>query len=456
MTENTKKSYYETAIFNQEFGLCSYCNSPQTDDNWCKNCNLKHFQSSKWTSGNIPIDDFVKEAQSKARNYGEVIEWIPYNRLRNIQYLAQGGFSTIFKAIWLDGHIHSWNNNKQDWEKFRYELKQNDYENAIDNIKSPLEENQKYGFHVVLKSLNNSSNINENFLNEWKNHLQFTYLAKDFYTNVVKIYGITRDPSSLDYMIVLKEIKQGSLRSNLLIKKYNPKDKYHNLYDISSSLSSLHKCNLVHGDFHSGNLLLEDVFDIYISDFGLSRPADQPINSNDIYGVLSYMAPEVLRGKPYTKASDIYSFGIIMWEFTSGVPAFNNLSHDFTLSLKICEGFRPKIIEGTDPDFEKLMKKCWDTDPNNRPTADYLLEIFDVWSTIHLIEMDHEKRIQISENESIVENHPSSCYTISKFDFSAKINENLELLSSKIIINEEDFNNITRSIESLENCKIGE
>jgi serine/threonine protein kinase len=75
-----------------------------------------------------------------------------------------------------------------------------------------------------------------------------------------------------------------------------------------------------------------------ISDFGL-------INSNEIYGVIPYMAPEVLRGKPYTKIAAIYSFGIIMWEFTSGIPAFNNRSHDFDLSLEIYKGLRPRLMK---------------------------------------------------------------------------------------------------------------
>ncbi len=69
-------------------------------------------------------------------------------------------------------------------------------------------------------------------------------------------------------MIVLEEMKNGSLRSNLVIKKYNPNDKYVDLYDVAISLSALHKCNLIHGDFHSGNLLLLDQADIYISDLG--------------------------------------------------------------------------------------------------------------------------------------------------------------------------------------------
>ena len=142
----------------------------------------------------------------------------------------------------------------------------------------------------------------------------------------------------------MDKIPFGSLRNNLLIKKYNPNDKLSNLCIILVQLEAIHKLNLIHGDFHNGNLLCEyDNSSIYISDLGLCRPANQSDIKNEIYGVLPYMAPEVLRGKPYTKAADIYSFGIIMWEMTSGVSAFHNIPHEFHLSLDICKGIESKL-----------------------------------------------------------------------------------------------------------------
>ena len=110
------------------------------------------------------------------------------------------------------------------------------------------------------------------------------------------------------------------------------------------------------------------------------------------------MAPEVLRGKPYTKAADIYSFGIIMWEMTSGVPAFHNIPHDLNLSLNICKGIRPEIIEGTMPEYVDLMKRCWDNAPEKRPTANELEQIFFEWSEKYPIEKDEEKRIPVPGN----------------------------------------------------------
>ncbi|POG73365.1 kinase-like domain-containing protein [Rhizophagus irregularis DAOM 181602=DAOM 197198] len=198
-------------------------------------------------------------------------------------------------------------------------------------------------------------------------------------------------------MIVMRLMEKGNLRSNLSIKKNNLFEKYSSLMYIAQALLTLHKRNLVHGDFHSGNVLLNNPDIHVISDFGLSGPVDKTANTNEIYGVIPYMAPEVLRGKPYTKAADIYSFGIIMWELTSGIPAFNNRSHDFDLSLDICKGLRPKIVECTLPVYVRLMKRCWDSDPNKRPTADELVEILSIWYDCgdKLLKLEYDSRIPV-------------------------------------------------------------
>src|SRR2546421_13078205 len=132
-----------------KYGLCPECNKPKTSKYWCNQCNGKQFQQDfpNWTSGNNYIDNFIQETQLNAQHSFHVLEWIPYNRLTNIKYLAKGGFSTVYKAIWLDGYIENWDNGK--WGRY------------IRNINSDEE-----GYSVVIKSLNNSSNINEEFLNE--------------------------------------------------------------------------------------------------------------------------------------------------------------------------------------------------------------------------------------------------------------------------------------------------
>ncbi|RIB23300.1 hypothetical protein C2G38_2171663 [Gigaspora rosea] len=71
-------------------------------------------------------------------------------------------------------------------------------------------------------------------------------------------------------------------------------------------------------------------------------------------------SPEVLDGKPYSTASDIYSFGMIMWEILYGAPVFNNRNFDLQLQIEICiNGLRPITNKDAPQIYVDLMKKCW-------------------------------------------------------------------------------------------------
>ncbi|POG82781.1 kinase-like domain-containing protein, partial [Rhizophagus irregularis DAOM 181602=DAOM 197198] len=78
------------------------------------------------------------------------------------------------------------------------------------------------------------------------------------------------------------------------------------------------------------------------------------------YGVMPFVAPEVLKGKPYTRAADVYSFAMIMYYIATGRQPFANCAHDSVLALNICNGIRPEINELEAPKFYiDLMKNCW-------------------------------------------------------------------------------------------------
>jgi hypothetical protein len=173
--------------------FCRECNKPNTFRNWCQPCNAKRFQQDfhKWTSGNEFIDKFIQKSQLNAKWNYDVIEWIPYNRLKNIKYLDKGGFSTVYKAIWLDGYINRWDYEKQQWQRTTREpvsenfamkhqevaLKSLDNSSDNDNSSDLNDEFLKtyeFGGHtftmklyeVVLKVLDNSSDLNNDFLKE--------------------------------------------------------------------------------------------------------------------------------------------------------------------------------------------------------------------------------------------------------------------------------------------------
>jgi serine/threonine protein kinase len=179
------------------------------------------------------------------------------------------------------------------------------------------------------------------------------------------------------------------------------------LRTILNGLKNIHKLNLVHCDLHDGNILLHNSRSSVISDLGMCKPVSYfnktSTNKDDIYGVLPYIAPEVLRGKPYTPASDIYSFSMIMWEVLSGVPPFDDRTHDLQLSLSICEGERPEIITNSPECYINLMKKCWDPDPLKRPSALEALDIIDLWLIISKHHYEDKCNICVN-NETIKRN----------------------------------------------------
>src|SRR5438132_13660810 len=122
----------------------------------------------------------------------------------------------------------------------------------------------------------------------------------------------------------------------------------------------IHEKNYIHHDLHSGNIFSYEIYNSVIGDLGLCQQVvDKKDNPNKIYGVIPYPAPEVLSKKPYTKKSDIYSFGMIIWKLTMGKKPFHDRPHNHYFISDILKGF-----------YAELLKKCWDNNPENRLAAE--------------------------------------------------------------------------------------
>ena len=95
----------------------------------------------------MTLISLFKKIQLKARHWTEILEWIEHDRFENIAYLAEGGFGTVYKAIWKDGPIKKWDSANNQWKR---EKTHGDHEN----------------YPVALKLLHNSQNITTEFLRE--------------------------------------------------------------------------------------------------------------------------------------------------------------------------------------------------------------------------------------------------------------------------------------------------
>ncbi|RHZ64772.1 hypothetical protein Glove_320g54 [Diversispora epigaea] len=357
---------------------CPECDHGYYTWKWCEQCNSRHFQNDfdKWTSGNDKIDKFIQDSQVNATSKNQVIEWIPYDRFKDIKEIAKGGFGTIYKAKWIVGEIKRWDFENQQW----------------------LRGGQ---MNVALKKFNNNFvDLNVDFLNEIAIHLK----ARSKYVSI-QIYGITQDPKTRKYIMVLQYMPGGNLRDHLKnnFNNFNWKLKLGYLRRIAYDFENIHKLDIIHRDFHPGNILSDNFNDRYnlgISDFGLSKLIEQNIlnpEKRQIFGVLPYIAPEVLSGEEYTKAADVYSFGIIAYEIITGFAPYYDIPHDIDLARKICNGLRPKIPFHIPKLITGLIMRCWDARVTHRPTFKELLE--EVWTYY----LDYVKSISKNNNEITVQ-----------------------------------------------------
>ncbi len=230
----------------------------------------------------------------------------------------------------------------------------------------------------------------------------------DDYVN--KCYGITQDPVTKDFMIITEYFR--SDLKHYLTNEFDNIDweiKLFKLEYIISGLENIHKTETIHRDLHSGNILNGSYYDISICDLGLSKSSTASTDDDEeIYGVIPYVAPEIFQGEKCTVASDIYSFGMIMWEFMTGRRPFWNRIHDTELIIEICDGLRPPIVTNAPDGYIKLMQECWNSDPNERPTA---ADIGKKLNDMNYVELkNHTKIIKSPDIGPITTNNPGTIY----------------------------------------------
>jgi hypothetical protein len=94
--------------------ICEDCNQECLATLYCEYCVRNYLEKkvSNYTL-NHDIDDLIKSCQKKALMPNMIVEWIPYNKLQNIKYLTEGGFSEIYTASWIDGRYDEWDSNER-------------------------------------------------------------------------------------------------------------------------------------------------------------------------------------------------------------------------------------------------------------------------------------------------------------------------------------------------------
>ncbi|KAG9300638.1 hypothetical protein G9A89_023436 [Geosiphon pyriformis] len=407
---------------------CNKCNRCQKSIisnkvNKCGACRFLFFEKiyQDFSSGNKVVDEIIKNPVYNKYELNHY-EWIPWIRLWDIKKIGEGGFSTIYKATYIDGFIDS--TSIKHHSSMEYKRWGEGMEVAIKFIKASLQNSEE-----VFKELN----------------IQRTKLINNGYIqNITSIYGITRNAETLEYGVVMEFAQYGDIRKYLSTNFHSASwsDKLSIARYIAEGLETIHYTGMIHRDLHSGNILQYAYDDVSIGDLGLCRPINSEIKAattttgekKGIYGVIPYIPPEVLRGETFTTAGDIYSLGMVLWELATGKLPFHDCSHDKILVMGILNGQRPEIISPLIPScIAEIIEKCWEANLENRPTA---REVYENLERLNKYSLEFQKSEKYIKEH--VEDDNSLTKTSKKFSkyikFPKKIMKRDKIEKARVII----------------------
>ncbi|XP_066998855.2 platelet-derived growth factor receptor alpha [Anabrus simplex] len=149
-------------------------------------------------------------------------------------------------------------------------------------------------------------------------------------------------------------------------------------FQIARGMEYLVSRKVMHGDLAARNILLAEDNIVKICDFGLAKSIYKSENykkKGDGPLPIKWMALESIRDRIFSTQSDIWSYGIVLWElFSLATTPYPGMQPNEEFYNKLVSGYRMKKPEYATDDIYQLMSKCWLTNPNDRPSFTHLAE----------------------------------------------------------------------------------
>ena len=222
-----------------------------------------------------------------------------------------------------------------------------------------------------------------------------TLLASLRHPNVVQFLGFCSFPPC----IITEYCDRGSLLNVLQRARSDPKQakllpwsrRIKMAIEAAQGLVFLHSQNIIHRDFKSPNLLVTDSLGVKITDFNLSKIMEEATTSATVVSSMSavtnprWMSSEQVMGSKATIQSDVFSFGVVMWELLTWSIPWEG-ANTWAIVGAISNGGRLKVPDVKDLPGEKdtanfkglgdyigIMERCWDQDPAKRPDVSMII-----------------------------------------------------------------------------------
>ncbi len=252
------------------------------------------------------------------------------------------------------------------------------------------------------------------------------------HNNLIEIFRYIESPN---FGIVMNWMPGGSVEKYVYRKYKKETDSIATNIELliilnkaASGIKHLHAHGLIHRDIACRNILLGKInnnkgmdpnTEVRISDFGLTRQLERVNTKNEAtateqktqsnFGPLKWMSPESIKHKKYSVKSDVYMFGITMWEIFYGMEPYINMLPIQVAMIVVNNHVRPPILHDREEyrytdmphKYKKLMEDCWAQKPVKRPKFEEI---------INILTQIEKNPVQIEYYERLITNSCFSCF----------------------------------------------
>ncbi|XP_037637868.1 mitogen-activated protein kinase kinase kinase 21 isoform X2 [Sebastes umbrosus] len=263
---------------------------------------------------------------------------IPFSELSLEEIIGVGGFGKVYRGTWKD-------------EEFAVKAARQDPDEDITATANSVKQEAKL----------------------------FSMLQ---HPNIIKLEGVCLEEPNL--CLVMEFARGGTLNRALTGRRIPPHILVNWAVQIARGMLYLHEeavVPIIHRDLKSSNILLLETIEnddigrktLKITDFGLAREWHRTTKMSAA-GTYSWMAPEVIKSSLFSKGSDVWSYGVLLWELLTGEVPYRGID-GLAVAYGVAVNKLTLPIPSTCPEpFAKLMEECWDQDPHVRPSFSCILE----------------------------------------------------------------------------------
>ncbi|CAK6437056.1 unnamed protein product [Pipistrellus nathusii] len=322
-----------------------------------------------WWTGQLPSgrvgvfpSNYVAPAAPAAPASLQLPQEIPFHELRLEEIIGVGGFGKVYRALWRGEEV------------------------AVKAARLDPEQDPA----VTAEQVRQEARL-------------FGALQ---HPNIIALRGACLSPPHL--CLVMEYARGGALSRVLAGRRVPPHVLVNWAVQVARGMNYLHNdapVPIIHRDLKSINILILEAIEnhnladtvLKITDFGLAREWHKTTKMSAA-GTYAWMAPEVIRLSLFSKSSDVWSFGVLLWELLTGEVPYREIDA-LAVAYGVAMNKLTLPIPSTCPEpFARLLEECWDPDPHGRPDFGSILKRLEVIEQSALFQMPLESFHSLQED----------------------------------------------------------